>query len=118
MKEAAEHVTEVLSEPAITASVTGGIFWELAEEDSDFPLVTFSISDSGPATKNSFSQYQVKLRVFAERLSQAATITNTIRASVKAGSNSWRDRGASSGYRDPEGKEAFIEITYEFKLLI
>lgn len=115
MTEAAEHCYAVLTEGTIAATVTGGVFWELAEEDSDDPFVTYSLEDSGPVSKDRFAGYRVKVRIFAKTLTQASDILKTVRGSVKE-NTSWRDRGATSGYTDAQAKEAFIEVIYEFKL--
>lgn len=113
MLAVSEHITTTLSHAAITALVTGGVFWELAEQDNEYPFVTFSFEGEKTATKEAFRTWVVSVRIFAKSLTEGAEIVEAVNtARNEAG---WRDRGIRSGYTDAEAKEAFVEIKYEFK---
>jgi hypothetical protein len=113
---AAQHITTVLQELEIQNVIEDRVYWELAEEDSIFPFVTFSITNIGPVSKDRFSEFEAKVRIFDKSLTAAATVSSVIRESVSNNYSHWRDKGAVSGYTDTEAKEAYIEITYNFKL--
>lgn len=113
MLEVSQHITTTLETPEIQAAVTGGIFWELADEDADYPFMNFSFKAAPPVTKEGIRDFEVNLRVFAKSLTSGATIAGVIQDALK--SSRWRERGYRSGYTDNEAKEAFIELTYQFK---
>ena len=115
MLDTAKHITTVLTHPAILAVVTGGVYWELADQEAEWPFVNFSFQGDKPISKEGKREYNVFVRIFAESLTQGATIAQEIHNNIKSNSN-WYDRGNRSGYTDNEAKEAFIELTYNFKL--
>ena len=115
MFEAAEHINITLNQPAIFNQVGEHIYWELAEEDTDYPFITFTVQGERPVTKEGMRDYEVKVRVFAKSLTASATIGKVITDTLKD-TTTWKDRGMRSSYTDNEAKEAFIELTYNFKL--
>ena len=115
MIKAVEHITSTLNHADIQASVPNGAFWELAEEKTQMPFITFAVKASGPITKGSdMREYEVKLRVFGSSLTAVSTASGVIVSALEA--TRWKDRGMTTGYTDPEAKGAWIEMTYEFKL--
>ncbi len=116
MIQVAKHITTTLSDPAILAAVTGGVYWELADQDAVVPFVNFSFKGSKKLTKDGIRDYQVTVRLFTKSLNEASTISETISERLDATSR-WRESPDffKTGYTDPEAKEAFIELTYTFK---
>jgi len=115
MFEAAEHITTSLNQPDIFNEVGDNIYWELAEEETTYPFITFTVQGERPVTKEGMRDYEVKVRVFAKSLTASATIGKVITDTLKE-TSTWKDRGMRSSYTDNEAKEAFIELTYNFKL--
>lgn len=116
INQAAIHITQTLeSIPAILAYFGEDIFWELAEEKTVAPYLVFSIEMLGSASKDQFNDYNVQIRVFDVRLSDAALISEVIVTGLAEGSR-WRSKGIRSGYSDTSAKEGFIELTYNFKI--
>ena len=114
--EASEHITAILRAPQISDLVNAKLFWELAEEETTFPFITYSVSSDGVVTKDGFSGYSVQIRVFAEGLNTASTIGKEVDSYLKDNKIPWRNRGARTGYNDPPRQEAYLEITYNFKI--
>jgi hypothetical protein len=117
MLKTAKHITTTLSDAAILALVTGGIYWELADQDAAMPFANYSFKASKKITKDGIREYEVKLRVFAENLNAVSTIAETISERLDLTSR-WKENPdfINMGYTDNEAKEAFIELTYNFKL--
>jgi hypothetical protein len=114
--EAAEHITQILNSPGITAEIGTNIFWELAEEKTKYPFLTFTVDSPGPASKSGLNEFNLQVRIFAVSLHEAARISGVIKNEIKNNPAPWRDRGTRSGYTDADAKEGFIELTYNFKL--
>jgi hypothetical protein len=117
MLKTAEHITTTLSDAAILALVTGGIYWELVEQDAVLPYAGFTFKGSKKITKDGIREYEVRFRVFSENLNSASTIAETVSERLDQTSR-WKENPdfINMGYTDSEAKEAFIELTYNFKL--
>lgn len=115
MTEAAKHITEVLKLPNIATEIQGA-FWELAEAGTQYPFVNFSINDEGPVSRDGARGYNTQLRIYAKSLTEGSRIGTVIQDEIKASGYQWKDRGGRSTYSDSEAKEAYIELTFEFKL--
>ncbi len=114
--QAAIHITSTLNaSAAIVAELGEDVYWELAEEDTTHPFLTFSIDNPGAVSKDRLNDYNVQIRIFSRSLSDAARISEIIINELKAAS-SWRSRGSRSGYSDTSAKEGFIELTFNFKI--
>lgn len=117
MLKIAEHITTTLSDAAILALITGGIYWELVDQDAVLPYAGYSFKGSKKTTKDGLREYEVKFRVFSESLNSASAIAETVSQRIDLTSR-WKESVdfIASGYTDYEAKEAFIELTYNFKL--
>jgi hypothetical protein len=116
IKQAAEHITAILKIcPGIIAELGEDIYWELAEEKTTHPFLTFTIQGNGGASKDSLNDYTIALRIFSKKLSDAARISEILISELNTASN-WRSKGSRSGYTDTSAKEGFIELTYNFKM--
>lgn len=120
--EAVRYFTTVLNLPEIVAElgVTNGepnIYWDLAEDETTYPFVIFELSDEGYSSKrHTQMQYTAKVKVFAKSLTDAVSIGSKLRVAVKEHyNNDIYDRGSIHGYADGEAKDAFMEITFQFK---
>jgi hypothetical protein len=115
--KAAEHISEVLNDAQVTAIMGANkIFWELAEEDTVRPFLSYSVRSS-LATKSRFREYDTRLRIYDTSLTAAATKAQAIEQYIEDSDLArWRHRGAESGYTSPEAETAFIELAYNFKL--
>lgn len=114
--QASEHITTVLRVAPITSILSGGLWWELAEKDTQAPFATYTIGSEGKFSKDGINGFDVQIRVFAEGLNEASRIAQTIDNYIKDSEYNWRSRGARSGYNDQPQQDAFIEISYNFKL--
>lgn len=115
MKQAAEHIGTLLSLPAINAVVGDDVFWELADADTVAPFLTYSVKAGGKITKEGLRNYEVAVRVFTSTLNKSAEIGDVVNEAITANSR-WKDQGIQTGYIDAEAKEAYLELTYTFKL--
>ena len=122
MIDAVEYFSAVMKLPEIVTLLGNDdagepkVYWALAEIDATLPFLVFSIEDEGPISKGSDRmKYRATARVFAEDLTSVVKIGSAIRAAVKDqhGSRVY-DRGAKADYTDPEAKEAFMAIYYEY----
>ncbi|WP_281681831.1 hypothetical protein [Zunongwangia profunda] len=114
MIDTAVEIKSKLSHPDINSLFSEPVFWELAEEKTKYPFGTYSFTDGRPLTKEGLRDTEVKIRIFANNLTEASTIAKTVRDTISVTTN-WKDRGGRSGYTSDEAKAAFLELTYEFK---
>ena len=115
MKQAAEHIGTLLSLPAINAVVGDDVYWELADAATVAPFLTYSVKAGAKITKEGIRNYEVAVRVFTPTLNTSAEIGDVVNQAITANSN-WREQGVQTGYIDAEAKEAYLELTYTFKL--
>jgi len=115
MKQAAEHIGTLLSLPAINAVVDDDVYWELADAETVAPFLTYSVKAGAKITKEGIRNYEVAVRVFTPTLNTSAEIGDVVNQAITANSN-WREQGVQTGYIDAEAKEAYLELTYTFKL--
>lgn len=117
MKQAADHINNVLINDSVILSLLPSIFWEIAPEASVLPLLTYSIAEAPGATKDFGGVYTVDLFVFASTLTESALIGDTIKDQVKNNNNiNWRFLGSVSGFTSDAAKEGFIKVSFNFKL--
>lgn len=118
MNAAARHIQEVImGNPAISALLTGDLYWELAPEDTEYPFGVYSITQEPGPTKDSPFGYTAELRLFGESITDAALIADTVMNELRQDAgNRWRFINADSGYTDTDAKTGFIRLTYSFKL--
>src|SRR5690606_13642127 len=115
MLKVSEHIYSTLDRPAINAVAPGGIFWALADEKTVKPYITYVFTGGPQATKDHLRDHQVNIRIYANNLTEGATIAEVIQEELEA-VRPWKDRGYVSDYADPETQEAYVGLTYEFKL--
>lgn len=114
MFTAAKHIEDWLTGMApLQAEINDRSYWELAPPSTIDPYVTFSIRENRPATKSSRYEYDVSIFVWHNRLTEAARIGEIIKANRHPALNY---RGGRSGYADADGKEAYIQLNFNFKI--
>ena len=117
MIEAVKHITEVLRLPDIAFHTGDKTFWSLAEPDTPRPFINFSVREDSSASKNGIYNYSTEVRIYGKTLTEVCTIAETVRDTINVSAYRWHYRGMGPGeFTDPEGKEAFITINFEFKL--
>ena len=113
--DAVKYFTTVMKHPAIVALMGTRIHWDLAESNADYPFLVFELSDAGYSSKNRIMTYTGTVRIYAETMTEAVTLGDLVRETVKANHPQIYDRGSRFGYTDTSAKEAVIEIKFEFK---
>jgi hypothetical protein len=118
MRTGSQHITTVIRGNAnIMARLTNGLYWEIAPEGTTTPLATFSITQVPGPSKDFSGQYTVNVFVFEETLTNAATTAAIIVQEIKnSDSNNWRLTNQNSGYTSDVAREAFIQLTFTFKI--
>lgn len=114
MIAAAQHITQVLTSVTSATDLDGKVFWEMADSEEKYPFLNYSVLDMGPATKSGYHTYQAQVRIYASSLTAGARLAQGIIIDIKENS-SWRYRNGRSTYSDSDAKEAYIELTFEFK---
>jgi hypothetical protein len=113
MRIAAEYIESVLAgNTALQAIINGKSFWELADEKTAFPFVTFSIRELKTATKDRAGEYEAQIFVWDDKLTDAADIGDLI----KSDPGDLKYRGGRSGYTDTDARGAFIELNFNLRL--
>lgn len=118
MDSGAQHITTVItSNAAIMARLTNGLHWEIAPEGTKVPMATFSVTKSPGPSKDFGGEYTLNLYVFDTTLTNSAVTAQVITSQIKVDpSQNWRLTNQNSGYTSDEAREAFIQITFTFKL--
>ena len=118
MLEASQYITTVInSKTAITTALTGGVSWEISASGTPKPFMNFNLVETPGATKDFGNNYNVSFFVFADSLTESATIGKTIKDQIKADTSlKWKFIRSANGYTSDEAQEAYIEITYTFNL--
>lgn len=111
--QASKYITATLADARISA-LTQNVNWELAEQNAKPPFINFTVSDSGPGTKDRFGAVECEIRAFGNSITQSAEIIEVVREVAKE--QGWKDRGATSGYTDTQAKEGFVQVNFNFNL--
>lgn len=115
MNEAAAYINSTLEAHAgLQAAIGGNQFWELADETTPEPFVTYSIVENRAATKDSLGDYDAQVYIWANKLTEAGTISALIKEAVNG--TDMRYRGGNTGYTDGEAKAAFLKMDFNFKI--
>lgn len=116
MNTAAAHITTVLNSDSELLALLGTnkIHWEFAPDEIELPICNFSIVKAPGPTKNSLGSYTVEVSVYHNTLKEGGVIAQKIEE-LGVGS-SWRYISTSCQYSSVEPKEAFLNITFTFKL--
>ena len=85
MLEASQYITTVInSKTAITTALTGGVSWEISASGTAKPFMNFNLVETTPSSKDFKGNYTVSFFVFADSLTESATIGKTIKDEIKA----------------------------------
>lgn len=118
MLEASQYITTVInSKTAITTALAGGLSWEISASDVEKPFMNFNLLEQPGPSKDSGATYTVSFFVFADTLTESATIGGILKNEIKTDTSlNWKFVRASNGYTSNEASEAFIELVYNFNL--
>ncbi|WP_121665241.1 hypothetical protein [Mesonia aquimarina] len=112
----AENIGAVLTDSDITSEIgSNKIFWELAEENTEYPFSTYVFEAEGYGTKERMIPVKISVFVYAETLNEVSRIASVIRDTVTE-KHRWHDRGAKPGYTDTEAKSAYVHLKFETKI--
>lgn len=115
MNEAAAYINStLLGHTGLQALIGGNQFWELADETTVEPFVTYSIIENRAATKDSLGDYDAQIFVWTKKLTEAGTISSLIKEA--ASGTDMKYRGGNTGYTDGEAKAAFLKMDFNFKI--
>lgn len=118
MLEASQYITTVInSKTAISTALTGGLSWEISASGTPKPFMNFNLVENTPTSKDFEGLYTVSFFVFADSLTESATIGKTLKDAIKADKQlRWKYVRSENGYTSNEANEAYIEIVFTFNL--
>lgn len=118
MTEAAKYITTTINgKSTITDQLKGGMSWEISDSAVEKPFMNFNLIENPGTTKDSGFNYTVSFFIFADTLTNSATIGDILKSEVKKDTalSGWRFVRSSNGYTSDAANEAFIEVVFNFK---
>lgn len=119
--DGANHASEVLDDQNITDTMGGNkVFWGLAKSGTTGAFITYVISHGASETKEGRFPYKAEIWLFDKSLTDAATKAKAVIGHIKnnllAQQHRWKLESSDGDYTSQEGDQAYIKITYNFKL--
>lgn len=117
MKQVAEKIIEILDgSTELSALVGSDFYWGLAPAEVEPPFVVFGLDENQEASKDRRGDYTINTQVYSESMDNASDIDQAVRnALILAGAH---NRGAQSGYSDPEATLGLITRNFNLKITL
>ena len=117
MNLAAQKIETDLAAYAPLGAVVGEKHYRgLAPKNAKVPFIVYKIKENKRATKDYTREYEVQIYCFQNSLTNASTLSDLVRDAMP--DTEYRYQGGSEDYSDLEGKEAYVELNFNFKIRI
>lgn len=114
MNTAAERInTDLEADTALQAVIAGKSYRGLAPKNAKVPFVVYRIKENKRPSKDT-GEYEVQIICYQDSLTKASILAGLVKDAFE--DNIYRYLGGSEDYADQEGKEAYRELNFNFKI--
>ena len=106
-------INEFAADAAFNALVGDQVFWEMAPAGDDECFCNISVLENKPVSKDA-RDFTIEMRIYDNTLTRGGDVYEAARAVVQQKSG-WNFISGRSQYTDQEGKQAYLELNFNYK---